>query len=436
MKKQILILSGLLLLLTGSTALAEADQAAEHPYLITDHDELYRLRREAVEKQPEAYARRNNSNNSNKTYSGETYSSKDLPRKNSAAEEQAGMGKEELPEIAGGNETAYRLSYSSATGMGTLLFSDSPEYVEQFGLLYQDVLNGKGRLYFYHLNEMAAKAKLAVVLENSGDEIVTAKITRRGIGSPSKNYNKVGKGSQVDYFTDNFTDDVYVVGRSRHILDKAWEDIPINKGELVCGIYDVECAAPLKVSVLMCPYEADARSFLDIARFLPRDHVELRGTYNGMDRFIDVENYDTASGAAYIKLADGEEDGFLKGIDASDGKLVSDEGNYGVNYEIKIPTAGSGKIKAYLTPLGGSYAGALLDKTGGRNVVVKTPEEGAFGYKNEENGKIENNVFYFTKEAVYSYLGEYEAGNTIELTYSPPGAANLPVAIILVPERY
>ena len=35
---------------------------------------------------------------------------------------------------------------------GTLLLSDSPEYVEENGILYSDVVDGNGRIFYYHLN--------------------------------------------------------------------------------------------------------------------------------------------------------------------------------------------------------------------------------------------------------------------------------------------
>ena len=41
----------------------------------------------------------------------------------------------------------------------TLLFSDSPETVEQDGILYQDTVKGDTRLLYYHLNGMKEDKK-------------------------------------------------------------------------------------------------------------------------------------------------------------------------------------------------------------------------------------------------------------------------------------
>ena len=63
-----------------------------------------------------------------------------------------------------------------------MLFSDSPEYVEENGILYSDVVDGNGRIFYYHLNNTNQNKKIAVVMENQGkytavDSILTAKST-------------------------------------------------------------------------------------------------------------------------------------------------------------------------------------------------------------------------------------------------------------------
>ena len=39
----------------------------------------------------------------------------------------------------------------------TLIFSDSPEYVNKSGVLAAGTVNGTGRVYFYHVNERTTK---------------------------------------------------------------------------------------------------------------------------------------------------------------------------------------------------------------------------------------------------------------------------------------
>ena len=53
----------------------------------------------------------------------------------------------------------------------TLLLSDSPEYVGPVGgVLSAGSISGKGRIYFYHVNEMEQPHKIAIVLENVSED--------------------------------------------------------------------------------------------------------------------------------------------------------------------------------------------------------------------------------------------------------------------------
>ena len=66
----------------------------------------------------------------------------------------------------------------------TLLFSDSPETVEQDGILYQDTVKGDTRLLYYHLNGMKEDKKIAVVIQNMSDKSNVVKVTKRSCSRP------------------------------------------------------------------------------------------------------------------------------------------------------------------------------------------------------------------------------------------------------------
>ena len=85
---------------------------------------------------------------------------------------------------------------------GTLLFSDSPEYIKENGILYSDVVTGKGRILFYHVNETKTDKKLAVLLEREGFFPATVKITRGATGRISDDYFSVARSAQSKYFAD------------------------------------------------------------------------------------------------------------------------------------------------------------------------------------------------------------------------------------------
>ena len=78
-----------------------------------------------------------------------------------------------FPALAARNEKIFtsnvmnRLPVDVMDTGGTLIFSDSPEYVHRNGILYTDTVNGDARILFYHLNDTGVRKKLAIIVENS-----------------------------------------------------------------------------------------------------------------------------------------------------------------------------------------------------------------------------------------------------------------------------
>ena len=74
--------------------------------------------------------------------------------------------------------------------------------------------------------------------------------------------------------------------------------------------------------------------------------------------------------------------------------------------------------------MGGVYAGAMTVQVGkdGEKKLVSTPDSMPFfGH--------DKNLNY------YAYLGTYDNSDDVYFEYTPPGASNLPVQMILVPEK-
>ena len=74
----------------------------------------------------------------------------------------------------------------------TLIFSDSPEYVNKSGVLAAGTVNGTGRVYFYHVNEMKEPQKIAIVLENTSKKNVEVTVHREIFAEPNREYFVVG----------------------------------------------------------------------------------------------------------------------------------------------------------------------------------------------------------------------------------------------------
>ena len=326
---------------------------------------------------------------------------------------------------------------------GTLLFSDSPEYVKEVGVLYRDTVTGDARVLYYHLNDTPQPKKVAVVLETEAD-LATVTVTRGAAAAPSTDYLQVGKATQIGYFdTHELNERIYVTKERPRLLVPAMNETLLAPGQLVYGVYDFHANAPVRVSVIMYGADVDPFAFLRIARVLPRDEIALRGTFHGMNRVITAQKpyRPSMDGAVYFPIGDNLHDVYRHGIDATDGSSVVNYGNYGILYQINIPTMGRENTHYFLSPLGGVYAGAMRAESGGKRVLLQTPAMRAyFGDQTlAESPNVvqarEEGLLFLTQYTELSDLGMYAAGQSVEFEYSPPGASNLPVNIILMPEK-
>ncbi len=325
---------------------------------------------------------------------------------------------------------------------GTLLFSDSPEYVKQDGVLYRDTVAGDARVFYYHLNNTDVPKKLAVVLRNKYDGVNIVKVTRGGSGAPSKDYLFVGKTVQLDYFAASMDETLVLTRDGRRLLQDSMAEVVLKPDELVAGMYDFQALHPVEVSVLMVGEDADPLQAAYELPILPKDEMRLRGTFTGMNRQLTVTKcYDPAKdGVMYFRVADDERDKFRDGIDATDGSKASNEGNYGVVYRIHIPIKGNQPVQYFLSPLGGVYAGAIraVTETAEQKLLpvpAKAPFFGAaiLGISKELLSRLAPGDDILVKRTELSDLGIYPSDQSVWFYYSPPGASNLPVNIIVKP---
>ena len=343
----------------------------------------------------------------------------------------------------GASRMMRRWEVSSYDTGGTLLFSDSPEYVKESGILYRDTVTGDARVLYYHLNDTAQPKKVAVILETEAD-LATVTVTRGGAAAPSTDYLHVGKVTQIGYFdTREMNERVHVTKERPRLLVPEMSTTVLAPGELVYGVYDFHANAPVRVSVIMYGADVDPFAFLRTARVLPRDEVALRGTFRGMNRIITSQKvyHPTMDGTVYFPIGDNLHDVYRHGIDATDGSPVVNYGNYGILYQIHIPTAGRENTRYFLSPLGGVYAGAMRAESGAHRRMLETPATRPyFGDQtlpeplNVAQAR-EEGLLFLTRYTELSDLGTYASAQPVQFEYSPPGASNLPVNIILMPAK-
>lgn len=331
----------------------------------------------------------------------------------------------------------WETSYSDAGGV--LLFSDSPEYVKTSGILYEDSVVGEGRILYYHLNDSFFPKKIAVLLTNEENSYAEVKITRGGTAFPQKDFLRVGKMTQIAYFNKPYQKNIELPPYGVKIMTAEMEKYTLAPGELVYGVYDFVTTGKVKFTVLCYPHLADPVKFVKKSSILPKDKHRLRGTFQGMNRTIRTTKVynPEKDGMVFFPLGDDFLDPYKEGIDATDGMKALNYGNYGILYNIIIPTVPKGDVRVLLSPLGGVYAGAMRHvRNKEKGTLLLTPCHRFFFGDSEGSGTPACGIDgkdYFLWNTEYTDLGTYSGEENIHFEFSPPGASNLPVRIILEP---
>ena len=241
------------------------------------------------------------------------------------------------------------------------------------------------------------------------------------------------------YMEDIFRDRIELGTYERRAYQPYEKYFLLYPGQLIYGVCDLKIKGDVRIFLLMYPEDETALNYLSIAPILPKDDHKLRGTFKQMNRTLTLKKpYDgERDGLGYVLIGDNVNDLFKRGIDATDGTEVINYGNYGINYTLnfgtKFPT------RFYLSPLGGHYAGAMRYRYGEAEGVIQTPNYRLyFGDKTPpEDPNVarerEDGLSRLTEFTELSELGTYRGQVTFE--YSPPGASNLPVHIVLMPSN-
>ena len=324
----------------------------------------------------------------------------------------------------------------------TLLLSDSPEYVGPVGgTLSAGTINGNGRIYFYHVNEMDQPHKIAIVLENQSAYPNTVHVMRQLKSVATPDYFAAGRDlsrKDLEHPLDESPNarplySLSIPPQGRQLIFSDLENTPVYQDALFTGIVDIKTEAPIFARVMMLPMGMDAIDASHWAKNLPIDEIQLRGTYTGAKRNMEVATpFDTTLGGAFVEIGNDREDMFINGVDEMQNKaFVRDRGNYGVSYTLKIPTKGNEPFRLYFNPLGGPYSGSFtvkaLHQQGARRGQTDTRTYhigGADGISALGDGTILDSRI----------MGNYNAGDLLTLNFMPAGASNLPIRFLLIPE--
>ncbi len=377
------------------------------------------------------------------------------------------------------------LAVKTVKEIDTLLLSDSPEYVKEPGIVAAGTLHGKSRIYFYHVNERTEPMKVGILLENKGKAPAVVEIERAIYAKPSPDYFKVGrelskkemataelglgawmqegvnipvrskvmkkdikqqkesliqsrkiklKQVEEEIKKDTTSRTISLVsqdadakefvlrpGEVRPIFTEL-EKVLMKQDDLFSGIVDFSASAPVYASVAVMEPKSTVTYGLPLLSIHPIDDVELRGTYEGMRRFHVVEpQFNSDAGPASFEIANDREDAFISGVDeTTNGKVVKNKGNYGISNVYVLHTEGNTPYALYFNPLGGAFSGTFRITSSKGTQTYDVPVKGPY---------LGHQTIYDTQ-----LLDVFDRPEDLLLEYMSPGASNLPVRFLLIPQ--
>ena len=326
--------------------------------------------------------------------------------------------------------TTYNQTPNNLTlGAGNLIYSDDPETVSGYGILYGDVVSaGATRLYMYHVNGNAASAKVTAVVENIGASTANVTFTRKSLPTPSGNYLLAGKqGVQLFYENTNLPAPLVIAPGARAVLDPALDSLSVAKNQLVNATYEVVSDQSLRFTTLLLPSAANTLGVFAAQTVLPGDGFNRQGTF----LLFSKENvapyvWTSANGMRLFKIGNPNVayDPNIWGTDAERSVAAELRGSYAVTYKIRVNVSSSNgkRLALLLNPRGGSYAGYIRT-----SLPDGGPSTGQFLPSPTLNMSDSANAIVCAKMPLSA------TPQTLLIELIPAGASNLPFELILTP---
>ncbi|MVP01253.1 copper amine oxidase N-terminal domain-containing protein [Paenibacillus lutrae] len=232
-----------------------------------------------------------------------------------------------------------------------LLVSDSPETFTEPGILYQDTVGGKSRLYVDHINGTDKKMTFAILATNTTDKPITVKTTNKGEVWPSVYANLIGSEASVDFLLGNTYNEKMTIPPKDTLVYRQLPDFYPGYG--VNLFYDLETDGDVQFS-FVATEELSAETLSQSKHLAFNGHV--RGTFDVSEIKWDIDGTSFTKPSRLI-IGDGKTDPFVDGYDVMRKENVKNGGNYGVVY--KIHADKPRKMAIMLLARGGVFKGPI-----------------------------------------------------------------------------
>ncbi|MGB5822889.1 MAG: stalk domain-containing protein [Proteocatella sp.] len=291
---------------------------------------------------------------------------------------------------------------------GTLIMSDSPENVQDYGILYEETTNQNGRMLLYHVNKIPSPrnsgAGIIIVVENMDTVPVNFSLEKTGMKGPSTDPLAVGTKVLEAHFSPNNQYGSYAIepGKKTIVFDSRGT-IHWKADHLVSMLSEYLTTGNVKISVVSVGPETRLEH-MELLTYLPRD-IHPRGTFGVTQRSLDIAIPSTEAFSVTLGSGDSE---WITGIDGITNEQVVNRGNYGVEYKLNM------------TPEEDTLV--FINARGG-------PFKGIVGWTDNSPRYI--NSYYMSTA---TYVGKLPKGITSTMRYMLPNGSSSPIIIGFMPE--
>jgi hypothetical protein len=320
-------------------------------------------------------------------------------------------------------------AYDGPTEARTLIFSDDPEYVTGPGIMYQDTVMGKFRVFMYHVNNYRKALFFSVLITNPNPYPITVTVSQKAAVGPSADYTAMGKLAIGMWLQSTGGDQINLYPGQTMFLNSLEMPMSARRNELIHYLYDAETTGPIIVSTVARKDKKFSLNGLTILRSAAKGKdTPMRGTfqfaeYNATYFSNLSENGQYADGAAGTTE-------YLAGWSAVDGRPTVNYGNYGILYHTKVQILPKSTLLAAIVfnSRGGTFA------TWAKVVVTESSQiiqSGPYAIPTTQPSFGTNTL----TQGVMLYKDSFVAGITkfVEVVWMPAGGTNLPVDILVQP---
>lgn len=337
-----------------------------------------------------------------------------------------------------------RLAYEKQPSGPQFVFTDDPEYIRlPEAATVREVLEpGRARLYLYHVNATTdtATKKITAVIENLSSSPMSLRFLKSALPAPGREYYRIGKEGMLQFLSQSAQDSTAPVQTiepgAAVVFDPHLDALRPAYDELVHGWYEFETDQPARLTVLQTfPETPSVEAARRITSILPPRN---EGGGAGRGRFP-VSTYevtttaplDTAAGPVQLVVADGKEDPWITGWDASRNAQAINKGNYGVVYDIRVKRRSSdGRALALVM-----YNFRTGDKWCDHMAAAVQVSSGKFPAGVVPVPGEQLHVTGLDRGVVVQVFEPLPAGqeDEIRIVYTPPGASCLPTPLVFLP---